>query len=113
MPDIDAYLDGLDPAQREIADALVPVLEESATDAVGQVWHGHPVWLIDGTPVAGFKAYPRYVTFMIWGGHLIADESGRLERGARMGTVKLSSVDEVDAELFSQWLQQADPVGHS
>jgi len=118
MPDsatttIDAYLAGLGAPQRDIADALVPILDTGATDAVGRVWHGHPVWLIDGTPVAGFKAYPKYVTFMIWGGQLLADESGRLERGARMGTVKLASVDDVDRELFLEWLQQADPVGHS
>jgi hypothetical protein len=38
----------------------------------------------------------------------VDDPSGRLEAGARqMAGVKLRSVDDLDAELFTHWLRQA------
>jgi hypothetical protein len=108
---MDAYLDNLSADLRPIGDRLRVVLDASLSRATGQLWHGHPVWLIGKTPVAGFKAYSSYVTFMIWRGQRVDDPSGRLEAGPReMSSVKVRSVDEVDEALFAGWLKQAEAL---
>lgn len=60
------------------------------------------------TPVCLVKAYPAYVTFGLWRGQDVADDSGRLMAGARqMASVKLRTLDEIDPDLFTGWLRQA------
>ncbi|MGI5492385.1 DUF1801 domain-containing protein [Microtetraspora malaysiensis] len=104
------YIASLPESHREIGAKLLPVIEE-VLPGVGAVWHGHPVWSLGPAPgkqpVAFVKAYANYLTFGLWRGQEIDDSSGRLEPAARaMAAVKLRSVDEIDAELFADWLRQ-------
>ena len=77
-----------------------------------QLWHGHPVWLQDDVPVAGFKAYASFVTVLFWRGQRVTDASGKLDAsGAKeMGSVKLRTADDVDADLFDDWLSQVSAL---
>lgn len=79
-------------------------LPETSTE----LWHGHPVWLEDELPVAGFKAYPTFVTVLFWRGQAITDGSGKLNASgsAEMSEYKLRGVDDFDDALFDGWLQQ-------
>ncbi|MFD9124875.1 DUF1801 domain-containing protein [Kitasatospora sp. NPDC059571] len=108
---VDAYLAALPAERQETARALLPLVEQVIPGA-GAVWHGHPVWGLGPTPgkapVCFLKAYTSYVTFGLWRGQEVEDPSGRLAAGARtMASVRLGSPDEIDAELFADWLRQA------
>ncbi|MFI6299793.1 DUF1801 domain-containing protein [Nonomuraea sp. NPDC050790] len=108
---VNDYTAQLDRPLREIAEKLTELID-AALPQPGAVWHGHPVWSLGGapgrTPVAFFKAYKSYVTFGLWRGQEIADPSGRLEKANRqMAVVKLRSVEEIDAVLFSGWIEAA------
>jgi hypothetical protein len=87
--------------------ALRDLLDAHLPQAEGRVYHGHPIWLVDKTMLAGFKVYSSYVTFMIWQGQDVDDPTGRLVPGARrMASVKLASPSDVDADAFAGWLKQ-------
>ena len=107
MPTLDEFIAGLDAPHRGTAEALRVLLDEALPDATGQLWHGHPVWLCGKNPVAGFKPFPRYVTFMIWNAAPVSDSSGVLVPGARMATVRYESAADIDAALVTDWLSQA------
>jgi hypothetical protein len=40
---VEDYLTSLPESQRQIADKLLPLIEQ-VLPGVGAVWHGHPVW---------------------------------------------------------------------
>jgi hypothetical protein len=105
------YAAALDQPLREIAGKLQTLID-SALSQPGAIWHGHPVWSLGPapgmTPIAYVKAYSSYVTFGLWRGQEIPDTDGRLEPAARqMAAVKLRTLAEVDAELFTTWLNAA------
>jgi hypothetical protein len=89
---VDEYVAGLDARLHEIATELAARLSAALPHASAEVWHGHPVWLDGKNPLAGFKAHPRWVTVMVWGE--VSAASG-LEQGPRMGTAKLTTVDDL------------------
>jgi len=108
---VEEYLASLPDAQRQLTDKLLPLIE-AAVPGTGAVWHGHPVWSLGPTPgkspVCYVKAYTGHVSFGFWRGQEIPDPSGRLEPGARgMATVKLRGLEDMDAALFTTWLDQA------
>ncbi|MFC4017222.1 DUF1801 domain-containing protein [Micromonospora sp. GCM10011542] len=109
---IDDYLAGLAGPLREIGEKLTPVIADALPTATGAMWHGHPVWSLGDRPgrqpVCLIKAYGGYVTFGLWRGQEITDESGRLVAGARgMAAVKLRSLADIDPALFTGWLHAA------
>lgn len=48
-------------ALNELFDARLP-------NAESKVWHGHPVWFIDGNPVAGYSVKKSGVQVLFWSG---------------------------------------------
>lgn len=61
------------------------------------------------TPVAGFKANPKYVTFMLWRGQSINDDTETLapSGSADMATLKIADSDGFDGDALDDWLRQA------
>ncbi|CAN5387617.1 MAG: hypothetical protein JWP10_1483 [Nocardioidaceae bacterium] len=105
---IDEYLETMPDGFAEIGAQLRGLLDAELPAASGQLWHGHPVWMEGKTPVAGFKAYANWVTFMLWDGQKINDFSGRLQPNSRdMASVKLTGLDDIDVPLFTEWLDVA------
>ena len=115
MATVEEYLAALPPPLGEIAASARAIIDAELGD--GRMWHGHPVWMVGTTPVALLKAHNSYVTFGLFQGQLIPDDSGRLEPAARlMASLRLRSLDDIDETLFSGWLQEArerlvSPVG--
>jgi hypothetical protein len=109
MTTIDEYIAGLDAPNDVIAEALRAHLDTGLPEADSKVWHGHPVWMIGNQPVAGFKAYPNYVTFMLWRGQSVNDDTETLQASgsAEMATLKIADTDGFDGEALDDWLRQA------
>jgi hypothetical protein len=94
MTSIHEYNDGLDDALGTIAETLQQHLDDGAPGLEGRVWHGHPVWFSGKEPVMGYKAFPRWVTFMIW-------------NPGGMSTTKYESVDQIDTNALDTWIASA------
>lgn len=94
---------------QEVATTFAAIIETALPGIDGVVWHGHPVWLDGKTPIAGYKAYPAYVTFMIWRGQDLLDAVGALEPAGsqRMATLKTASLDDVDEAKLAVWVREA------
>lgn len=105
---VDEYIAAIAQPLGSVAETLRTKFDEGLPGTQAQLWHGHPVWLTDGVPVAGFKAYAKFVTVLLWRGQRIVDATGKLDASgsAEMGSVKLRDADDVDAPLFDDWLRQ-------
>lgn len=112
---VDEYISSLSEELQPVGQQLADVISSGLPRTTGVIWHGHPVWMSGKTPVAAFKAHTSHVTFMIWRGQEITDRSGRLQPSgsATMANLKASSTDDVDADLFANWLHQVDRLERS
>lgn len=105
---VEEYIAALPEPLRAVAAAARAVVDERLEDATAAIKWAHPTWSVGREPVCYLKAASRHVTFGFWRGASIDDPSGRLETsGAVMAHAKLRAVQDVDADLFSEWLRQA------
>lgn len=109
---IDEYIGELETPNTEIAEALKAHLDVALPEAVGQMWHGHPVWMKGKTPIAGFKAYPNYVTLMLWRGQAIDDPTNTLEPtgSAEMASLKIADTNGFTGAALDEWLRQLNEL---
>jgi len=110
---IDEYIAGLNEPLASVAITLREHIDAALPHATGRMWHGHPVWLDEATPIAGFKAYPSYVTFMLWRGQEIDDDSGTLSPAgsATMATLKVDNPAKLMGPRLTAWLKSAGELG--
>ncbi|MEN9961818.1 MAG: hypothetical protein RIS66_231 [Actinomycetota bacterium] len=66
--DIIEYNQGLAAAERELADALVALFASKLPNEEAKVWHGHPVWFVDGNPVCGYSLKKAGLEVLFWSG---------------------------------------------
>jgi hypothetical protein len=106
---VDAYLAALPANLLPIGFRTREIVDEAFPDGGPAIRWAHPTWSLGKDPVCYLKmATPRHLTFGFWKGAMLWDRSGRLETsGEVMAHVKLRSLEDIDAELFSDWVRQA------
>ena len=105
---IDEYIAAMPESLAAVAADARRVIDARLEGADSAIKWAHPTWSLGKQPVCYLKAATKHVTFGFWWGASIDDPSGRLETsGEVMAHTKLRSPEDVDEELFADWLRQA------
>lgn len=107
-PDIAAYNDRHDPAQRAVCHLLADAIAAELPDAQGKIWHAHPVWFLQDNPIVGYSREKAGIRLMFWSGAGF-DEPGLPVLGAKFkdASAFLNDVADVDAAALQRWLGKA------
>ena len=66
--DIIEYNQALAGTQQNFAEQLADLFAASLPTAEAKVWHGHPVWFLDGNPVCGYSLKRAGIEVLFWSG---------------------------------------------
>ena len=109
-PEIEAYHATLPDAARAVCDLLAREIHAALPDADGKVWHRHPVWFLDGNPVAGYSLLKGGVRLLFWSGQSF-DEPGLHPEGSfKAAEARYTDVAQVDVEALRRWLGKARDI---
>ncbi len=86
---------------------LASEISNGLPQAEAKVWHGGPVWFLDGNPVAGYWVRKRGVQLLFWSGQSF-DEPGLKGEGKFKAAEKnFASAAEIDVTALQGWLKKA------
>jgi len=51
-----------------ICDLLAKEINAHLSEAENKIWHGHPVWFLDGNPITGYSKEKKGLRLMFWSG---------------------------------------------
>lgn len=93
---------------KEISKGLAPSPSLAATS---KVWHGHPVWFIDGNPIVGYSRQKAGIRLMFWSG-IGFDEEDLNVRGGKFkdASIFYNSPGEIDAKKLQRWLKKSKTI---
>lgn len=101
---------------QKICDLLADEIQKVLTgqEVESKVWHGSPVWFINGNPVVGYAAREakgqKYVQLLFWSGQSF-DEPGLMTEGSfKAAQVKYSDVDQVLTQDLRRWLEKSKMI---
>ncbi len=99
------------PADREICDRLAAIITRELAEAENKIWHAHPVWFLNGNPVAGYSKLKAGIRLMFWSG---ADfEETQLLKGTgkfKDASVTFTSADQIDPQALKRWLLKSREI---
>ncbi|MBK7174973.1 MAG: DUF1801 domain-containing protein, partial [Bacteroidales bacterium] len=72
--DIQAYNDALTPEDSAICNLLMNEINKNLPGAENKIWHAHPVWFLEGNPVAGYSKLKNSVRLLFWSGQSFNEE---------------------------------------
>ena len=109
-PDTQAYNDAQSAADKAICDLLARQIDTALPDAENRIWHAHPVWFLDGNPVAGYSKLKSCVRLLFWSGQSF-DEPGLQDEGSfKAAEARYTDAAQVDVEALRRWLGKARDI---
>ena len=110
QPDIMQYNASQSPADRAICEALARTIDAELPEAESKIWHAHPVWFIEGNPVAGYSKLKDSVRLLFWSGQSF-DEPGLTPEGKfKAAEARFTEADQVDVKALKRWLAKARDI---
>lgn len=109
-PEIIAYNNKQTAADKAICDLLMTEINKHLPDAESKVWHAHPVWFLDGNPVAGYSKLKDSVRLLFWSGQSF-DEDGLSNEGKfKAAEKRYTDLKEVNKKDLKRWLEKAREI---
>lgn len=106
-----AYNNKLEPGDKKIGDLLAKEITQHLPGAENKVWHGHPVWFLEGNPIVGYSKQKPGMRLMFWSGAGF-DEEGLNVRGEKFkdASVFYNNVSEISKTDLQRWLEKSAEI---
>ena len=110
-PDIKAYNAQQEAAHRAVCDLLAQEINKALPKAESRIWHAHPVWFLDGNPIAGYSKQKPGIRLMFWSGADF-EETGLNVTGKKFkdASVFFNDVSEVPLRDLRRWLKKSRTI---
>lgn len=108
--DIQAYNDSLPEPDRSICSVLAKQISNGLPEAENKIWHGHPVWFLDGNPIVGYSKLKDSVRLLFWSGQSFNEEGLQPEGSFKAAEKRYQSIDQIHVEKVKKWLEKAKEI---
>lgn len=110
-PAIREYNEAQEPAAKRVCRVLAAEIDRGLSGADSKIWHGHPVWFLDGNPIVGYSTQKAGVRLMFWSGADF-DEPGLNVLGKKFkdASVFYSEATSIETTPLRRWLKKAKAI---
>lgn len=109
-PDIQHYIDNLTESDQTIGNILAKEINAVLSDSESKIWHAHPVWFIDGNPIAGFSKLKDSVRLLFWSGQSFDEENLKPEGKFKAAEIRYTSAGQINTADLKRWLEKAQAI---
>lgn len=93
-----------------ICQALADTIQAALAAAESKVWHGAPVWFINGNPIVGYAVRKHHVQLLFWSGRSF-DEAGLQPEGTfQAAEARYTEVAQINPSDLKRWLKKAQTI---
>lgn len=97
-------------SDRAICKRLAELIGRGLPEAENRIWHGHPVWFLDGNPIVGYSKLKSCIRLLFWSGQSFAEPGLQPEGSFKAAEARYTAADQIDEEKLARWLAEARDV---
>ena len=108
---ISGYNAALKGEDKKMCDILRREIDRALPEAESKIWHGSPVWFLDGNPIVGYGEQKAGIRLMFWSGASF-DEEGLVVRGAKFkdASIFYNGVSDINQKDLKRWLKKSRDI---
>ena len=109
--EIKSYNAKLSAVDRKICNLLAKTIDSELSEAENKIWHAHPVWFLDGNPVAGYDKLKDCVRLMFWSGAGFGEDKLKPGSGKfKDASIRYISADQIKLTELKRWLKKSRKI---
>ena len=107
---IAAYNRGQKNADKVICDLLKREIAKALPKAESKIWHGSPVWFLDGNPVVGYHTLKDGVRILFWSGQSFKEDGLVPEGTFKAAEARFVDAKDIKLAALRRWLAKAKKI---
>jgi hypothetical protein len=108
--EVQAYNEGQSGGNRDICTILAREINHNLPEAENKIWHAHPVWFLDGNPVAGYSKLKDSIRLLFWSGQSFDEVSLKKEGSFKAAEIRYTSPDQINIDDLKRWLEKSRQI---
>ncbi len=109
--DILAYNNSQTSEDKAICDLLAKEISTYFSEAENKIWHGHPVWFLNGNPTVGFSKQKKGIRLMFWSGADFDEKNlNVIGKKFKDASVFYNKKTEIDVNELARWLEKSKEI---
>ena len=110
-PEILEYNEKQALVDKDICDVLADEINRSLSGADSKIWHGHPVWFLDGNPITGYSKQKPGIRLMFWSGADFEEpELNVLGKKFKDASIFYSDAADINKTALRRWLKKSKEI---
>lgn len=90
---------------------LASEINKGLSASENKIWHGHPVWFINGNPIVGYSKQKAGWRLMFWSGMGFKEEKLNIKgKKFKDASIFYHTVDEINKNDLKRWLDKAKDI---
>lgn len=107
---IQEYNDKLPETERKICNKLAKEIYKNLPEAEYKIWHAHPVWFLDGNPVAGYSKLKDCIRLLFWSGQSFEEKDLENEGSFKAAEFRYTDPRQINTTDLARWLEKARDI---
>ena len=91
---------------QKICNRLMDEIDNILIKAESKIWHGSPVWFVDGNPIAGYSKLKSCVQLLFWSGASF-EENLKPVGKFKAAEVRYADVAQINTDDLTRWLKKS------
>jgi hypothetical protein len=108
--EVKAYIQKQTKEDKEICNTLAEVISTHLPDAENKIWHGHPVWFLEGNPIVGYSKLKDSLRLMFWSGQSFDEDKLEKEGSFKAAEIRFTSSDQIIKADMKRWLEKSRQI---
>ena len=96
---------------RRICRTLMQEIDRNLPEAESKIWHGHPVWFLDGNPIVGYSKLKACIRLMFWSGADFSEAELKPGTGKfKDASIRYTDVTQIKKKDLARWLSKSKDI---
>lgn len=108
--DINSYNNAQGDVNKTICELLAQTIQPSLAWTESKIWHGAPVWFIEGNPIVGYSVLKDSVRLLFWSGQSFDEPGLQVEGSFKAAEVRYTGTDQVNIDDLKRWLKKSENI---
>ncbi len=108
--DIIAYNNKLKGQEKKICTMLSKEIDAGLPKAESKLWHGGPVWFLDGNPITGYNVVKAGVRLLFWSGQSFEEKNLVAQGSFKASQIDYTDVDQIIPKDLKRWLKKGAAI---
>jgi hypothetical protein len=92
-----------------MCNTLMNEINKLLTNAEFKIWHGNPVWFMEGNPIVGYSKLKNDIQLLFWSGASFAENLRNVGK-YKAAEARYTDVGQINIDDLTRWLNKSKEI---